>query len=164
VVNTAAIETDHLQTSVSTAAVRTFELTRELLQEAARTLPETGGALELREAINETSARMAATDASIAGLVEIVLTARQVAQVCDLLATRHRRTSPTALACARLATSSADLAIEALTEDLAWTHVALLSRRACQMIEIQQLRDQASRTAGTLERHRAELSAASGGV
>ena len=159
-VNTAAIETDHLQTSVSTAAVRTFELTGELLQEAARTLPATGGALELREVINETSARMAATDASIAGLIEIVLTARQVVQVCERLAMRHRRTTPTALACARLATSSADLAIEALTENLAWTNVAMLSRRAGQVIEIQQLQDQTSRTAGTLERHRAELSAA----
>ena len=153
-VNTAAIKTDHFQTSISTAALRTFELTAELLRDASRTLPATRNAVELREAINETRARMQSVDDSTAGLIEIVLTAPQVTRVCDLLARRHRRTSPAALACARLAASSADLALEALTEDLTWTDIAVLSRRARQMIDIQHLREQATRTAGTLERHR----------
>lgn len=155
-VNTLAIEIDHPQTSVALAALRTFQLTGELLQEAARTLPATSNAVELRDAITETRVRMEAADASAAGLMEIVLTARQVARVCDLLAMRHRRTSPTALACARLAASSADLALEALTEDMPWDDVAMLSRRARQVIDIHQLRDQLSRSAGMLERHRAD--------
>jgi hypothetical protein len=154
-----AIETDHLHTSVASAAVQTFALAGTLLRDAADTLPAKGTASELRRDVAEALTRCASVDDSVAGLIGIVMASREIAQLCDSVAARNRRSSPVALACARLAMSSADLALEAVTEAQPWTGGAALSRRARQLFEIQQLRDQTQRIASSFERHASELSA-----
>ena len=116
-------------------------------------LPTIGSALELRREIEQVACSIADVDPSTSGLIEIVSRSEEIGRLCDVAATHHRRTSPAALACARLAVSSSDLALEALTETPSWTGGAALSRRARQLIEIQQLRDRLHRTAVGVEQH-----------
>ena len=153
------IEGDHPHTGVATAALQTLGLACELLQSAAATLPSIGSAVELRQAIADASVRSARADDSLSGLMETVQASREIVRLCDAVAARNRRSSPVALACARLAASSADLALEEITEAKSWTGGAALSRRARQLVEIQQLRDQVQRAANNLEWHAAELRA-----
>lgn len=153
------IETDQQRTSVATAALQTLALACELLQDAADTLPPIGSAVELRQAIADASSRTARADNSPQGLMEMVRTSREIVRLCNEVAARNRRSSPVVLACARLAASSADLALEEITEAKTWTGGAALSRRARQLVEIHQLRDQTQRVAQTLQWDAANLPA-----
>ena len=75
-------------------------------------------------------------ESSRSALAATVYAARDLARLSDRLADQHRPARPAALACTTLAETAARLAIEALTEELAWSDVELVARRARQRVDL----------------------------
>lgn len=138
---------------VAAAAVQVLEVATDLLAEAARTLGSDTRAAELQDAVAAVSARIPRLDDSSPGVADALFVAREIVHLCDLLASRHRWSSPAALGCATLAEAGAHLALEALTEQRGWTGVEALSRRARQIDEIQDLQLRLDDMATALELH-----------
>jgi hypothetical protein len=125
---------------VASAGRQALGLAADLLAEAACTRGTDSQAEELQDAVSCACAAIAAIEDSDKGVADTVFIAGEVVRLCDLLAVRHRRSSPAALACAKLAEAAAELALEALTEDRPWTAVQVLSRRARHLVGIRDLR------------------------
>jgi hypothetical protein len=125
---------------VASAALQTLGLAADLLNEAGQTIGSDAGADALRDAIATVCRTIPTIEHTEQGVTEAVFVASEIVRLCDELAMRHRRSSPAALACARLAEAGAELAVEALTEDRDWATARMLSRRARQLGEIHELR------------------------
>lgn len=136
---------------VASAALQALRLAADLLAEAAHTLGSDSRAEALREAVSSVCGCVSKIEDSERGVADIVVVASGIVQLSEVLASRHRRSSPAALACAKLAEAGAQLALEALTEDRVWSSVQVLSRRARQLVEIQELRRRVEAAVSTLD-------------
>lgn len=138
---------------VGAAALQSLAIAAELLSEAARTLGSDSGADGLHDAVDAVAARIPRLEDSQRGVADALFVAAEIVHFCDVLASRHRSSSPAALGCARLAEAGAQLALEALTEERGWTDVQGLSRRARQLVAIQEMRRRLDAMAATVALH-----------
>ena len=143
-------------TRVASAALQVLNVATDLLAEAARTLGAGTRAGELQDAVAAISSRIPRLEDSESGVADSLFVAREIVHLCDVLASRHRWSSPAALGCATLAEAGAHLALEALTEKRGWTGAEALSRRARQIGEIQDLQRRLDDMAAALELHGVE--------
>jgi hypothetical protein len=125
------------------AAFDLLALAADVLADAAAEAPQTASIVrDARREAAGLAARVSelphARDAGStrSALAATVYAARDLARLSDRLADEHRSARPAALGCATLAEAAARLAIEALTEELAWSDVELVARRARQRVDV----------------------------
>jgi hypothetical protein len=125
------------------AAFQLLAMAADVLADADGEGPETASIVrEARREASGVAARVAElrrtedAEGIRSALAATVYAARDLARLSDRLADQHRPARPAALACTTLAETAARLAIEALTEELAWSDVELVARRARQRVDL----------------------------
>jgi hypothetical protein len=134
-------------------ALQALRAAGTLLEDAGHTLGGESGSEELHDVVNAVTERIPRIDPTSDGVADIAFVACEVLHLCEVLANKHRRPSPSAFGAARLAETAAELALEAITEDPRWSSTEALSRRARQVGEIHELQDRVDEIVEIIERH-----------